>query len=117
MKRERGERRACAAAIVSAGGRTIRPMDAPLKQTLHEVAVQLELDEVRGAASLPTRARGLRQARAAGHAPAERQALIDLAATCVALAARIPAPHVALAETESRVHPARSPSPRRRRAA
>jgi len=80
------------------------------KQTLQEVALQLELDEVRGAASLSVRARGLRQARVAGHPAAERQALIDLAAVCVALAARLPAPRVALAESDRGPRAPRSPS-------
>jgi hypothetical protein len=84
------------------------------KQTLQEVAVQLELDEVRGAASLPVRARGLRQARVAGDAAAERQALIDLAAVCVALAARIPAPRLALAESDRRPRATGSRSTRTR---
>jgi hypothetical protein len=77
-------------------------MHADCKQTLQEVALQLELDEARGAPSLPARATGLRHARAAGDAAAERQALIDLAAACAALAARIPAPRRALADTSDR---------------
>ena len=89
-------------------------MQAHFKQTLQEVALQLELDETRGAASLPARARGLQQARVAGDAAAERQALIDLAAVCVALAARVPAPRVALAETGARAQATRSRSTRTR---
>jgi hypothetical protein len=85
-------------------------MHADCNHTLKEVAVQLELDEVRGAASLPARATGLRHARAAGDAPAERQALIDLAAACVALAARIPAPRRALADSDRRLRTAQSRS-------
>ena len=63
-----------------------------------------------GAASLSVRARGLRQARVAGHPTAERQALIDLAAVCVALAARLPAPRLALAESDRGPRAPRSPS-------
>ena len=85
-------------------------MHADYNHTLKEVALQLELDEVRGAASLPARATGLRHARAAGDAPAERQALIDLAAACVALAARIPAPRRALAGRDPRPRTAQSRS-------
>ena len=50
---------------------TVLAMHADCNHTLKEVALQLELDEVRGAASLPARATGLRHARAAGDAPAE----------------------------------------------
>jgi hypothetical protein len=89
-------------------------VQAHFKQTLREVALQLELDETRGAASLPARARGLRQARVAGDAAAERQALIDLAAVCIALAARVPAPRVALADTGVRAQATRSRSTRSR---
>jgi hypothetical protein len=89
-------------------------VQAHFKQTLQEVALQLELDQTRGAASLPARASGLRQARVAGAAAAERQALIDLAAVCVALAARGPAPRVALAETGARAQATRSRSTRTR---
>jgi hypothetical protein len=91
-------------------------MDAVCKRTLEEVAVQLELDEDRGAASLPVRAGGLRQARVAGDAAAERQALIDLAAVCVALAARIALPRLGLTESH-RVRASRSRSTRARRRA
>ena len=66
---------------------------------LRKARFQLELDENRGAASLPVRAGGLRQARVAGDAAAERQALIDLAAVCVALAARVPLPRLGLTES------------------
>jgi hypothetical protein len=83
------------------------------KQTLQEVALQLELDDVRGATSLSVRARGLRQARVAGDPAAERQALIDLAAVCVALAARLPAPRLALADGRG-PRATRSPSTRTR---
>ncbi len=90
-------------------------MGANHKRTLEEVALQLELDEARGAASLPARASGLRQARVAGDAAAERQALIDLAAVCVALAARIPAPRLALAQSDRRARATGSRSTRTRR--
>lgn len=83
-------------------------MHADCKHTLQEVALQLELDEVRGAPSLPARATSLRHARAAADAAAERQALIDLAAACVALAARLPAPRRALAESDRRPRTAQS---------
>jgi len=89
-------------------------VQAHFKQTLQEVTLQLELDETRGAASLPARARALRQARLAVDAAAERQALIDLAAVCVALAARVPGPRVALAETGARAQATRSRSRRSR---
>jgi hypothetical protein len=89
-------------------------MGANHKRTLEEVALQLELDEVRGAASLPARASGLRQARVAGDAAAERQALIDLAAVCVALAARIPAPRLAQSDRRPRATGSRSTRTRRR---
>jgi hypothetical protein len=89
-------------------------MQGRFTQTLQEVALQLELDETRGAASLPARARGLQQARVVGDGAAERQALIDLAAVCVALAARVPAPRVALAETGARARATRSRSTRTR---
>jgi hypothetical protein len=82
-------------------------VEAHFKQTLQEVALQLELDETRGAASLQARARGLRQARVAGDGAAERQALIDLAAVCIALAARAPGPRVALAQTGARAQATR----------
>jgi hypothetical protein len=89
-------------------------VQAQFKQTLQEVALQLELDETRGAPSLQARARGLRQARVAGDAAAERQALIDLAAVCVALAARAPGPRVALAQTGARAQATRARSKRNR---
>lgn len=69
---------------------------------LEEVRLQLELDQERGAAPLPVRARALQGARAAGDRAAERQALIDLAAACVASAAQLPAPRKALAEIQAR---------------
>lgn len=59
---------------------------------LLEVQLQLELDEQRGVPPLAPRARALQQARTSGDQRAQRQALIDLAAACVAIAARLPTP-------------------------
>ena len=67
-------------------------MRRQLASALEEVRLQLEIDEERGSAPLAVRARALRDARAACDPPAERQALIDLAAACVACAAQLPAP-------------------------
>jgi hypothetical protein len=64
--------------------------------------LQLELDDQRGAPPLAPRARALQQARASGDQRAQRQALIDLAAAYVAMAARLPAPVHALNELERR---------------
>lgn len=72
---------------------------------LDEVRLQLELDQERGATPLPVRARALQGARSAGDQAAERQALIDLAAACIASAATLPAPRKALAEIKARSHP------------
>ena len=69
---------------------------------MEEIRVQLELDDQRGAAPLPVRAKALRAASAAGDRQAERQALIDLAAACLARAASLAAPRVAIAEFERR---------------
>jgi histidine ammonia-lyase len=74
--------------------------DAAL-QALGEVREQLELDVARSGANpvvLGTRARAVRQARAAGDEPAYRQALLDLASCCVALAAELEPPRRALAD-------------------
>lgn len=75
-------------------------MRVQCERALLEVQLQLELDEQRGLPPLAPRARALRQARAAGVEQAQRQALIDLAAACVAMAARLPAPIQALNERE-----------------
>jgi hypothetical protein len=94
-------------------------MRGGLVGVLDEVRLQLELDEDRGATPLPVRARALQGSRAAGDRAAERRALIDLAAACVASAAALPAPRKALAEIKARSHPAArsSTKPGRRRAA
>ena len=94
-------------------------MRGELSGVLDEVRLQLELDQERGATPLPVRARALRGARTAGDRAAERQALIDLAAACIAPAATQPAPRKALAEIKARSHPtARSSTkPATRRAA
>jgi hypothetical protein len=85
---------------------------------LGEVGLQVELDQERGTAPLTVRARALRAASAACDRAAERQALIDLAAACVARAATLRAPRIALAELQARGGTARSPSsPARRRQA
>ena len=90
-------------------------MRAELASTLEEVRLQLELDHEHGAASLPARARALQGARVAGDQAAERQALIDLAAACVASAAKLPAPSKALAESQARAGATRRSSPARAR--
>ncbi len=75
--------------------------DAAL-QALDEVRDQLELDVARSGANpvtLSTRARAVNQARVAGDEPAYRQALLDLASCCVALAAELEPPRKALAES------------------
>ena len=72
------------------------------EHALLEIHLQLELDEQRGVPPLAPRARALQQARASGDQQAQRQALIDLAAACVAMAARIPAPVYALDELQLR---------------
>ena len=94
-------------------------MRRELSGVLDEVRLQLELDQERGAIPLPVRARALRGARMAGDRAAERQALIDLAAACIASAAMLPAPRKALAEIKARTRPtARSSTkPATRRAA
>ena len=94
-------------------------MRVQCERALLEVQLQLELDEQRGVPPLAPRARALRQARAAGVEQAQRQALIDLAAACVALAARLPAPIQALNERElrstvSRIRPPAEKPARRR---
>jgi hypothetical protein len=78
------------------------PMRGELARTLEEVRLQLELDQERGVTPLPVRARALQDARAARDRAAERQALIDLAAACVAAAAKLPPPRKALAEIQAR---------------
>ena len=80
-------------------------MRGQLSGVLDEVRLQLELDHERGTTPLSVRARALRSARTAGDRAAERQALIDLAATCIASAATLPAPRRALAESQARSHP------------
>ena len=72
-------------------------MRRQVASALEEVRLQLELDEERGSAPLSVPARALRGARAACDRPAERQALIDLAAACVACAPQLPAPRIAFA--------------------
>jgi hypothetical protein len=94
-------------------------MRGELSGVLQEVRLQLELDRERGATPLPVRARALRGARTAGDRAAERQALIDLAAACIASAAALPALRKGLAETKARSHPAArsSTKPAKRQAA
>jgi hypothetical protein len=82
---------------------------------LLEVQLQLELDQQRGVPPLAPRAQALQQARASGNQHAQRQALIDLAAACVAIAARLPAPIHALNELKLRTttrlpRPAKKPA-------
>ena len=72
------------------------------ERALFEVQLQLELDDQRGVPPLTPRARALQKARASGDQRAQRQALIDLAAACVAMAARLPAPVHALNELQQR---------------
>jgi len=79
------------------------------EHALLEVQLQLELDEQRGAPPLAPRARALQQARASGDQQAQRQALIDLAAACIATAAGIPAPVHALDELDLRTTAPRRP--------
>jgi len=93
------------------------PMRRELARTLDEVRLQLELDQERGVTPLPVRARALQGARAARDRAAERQALIDLAAACIASAAKLPAPRNALAEVQTRTRATPRSSPARRRAA
>ena len=93
-------------------------MPGALANVLDELRLQLELDQQRGSPPLPVRARALQGARVAGDRAAERQALIDLAAACVASAAQLPAPHKALAEIQARPSTRRSSrTPPRRQAA
>jgi len=71
-------------------------------QALDELREQLELDIARSGANpvvLSTRARAVSQARAARDEPAYRQALLDLASCCVALAAELEPPRRAFAES------------------
>jgi hypothetical protein len=77
-------------------------MRRQVASALDELRLQLELDEEWGSAPLPVRVRALGAASAAGDRAAERQALIDLAAACMARASRLPAPRLALAELEAR---------------
>jgi hypothetical protein len=86
-------------------------MSVQHEHALLEVQLQLELDEQRGVPSLSSRARALQQARASGDQQAQRQALIDLAAACVAMAARLPAPIDALNEVKRRTTTPRLPRP------
>jgi hypothetical protein len=81
---------------------------------LLEVQLQLELDHQRGVPPLTPRARALQQARASGDQQAQRQALIDLAAACVAMAARLSAsaPIDALNELKLRDNPTATPRQR-----
>lgn len=75
-------------------------------QALDEMREQLKLDIARSAANpvmLSTRARAISQARAASNEPAYRQALLDLASCCVALAAELEPPRKALAESRPEV--------------
>ena len=76
-----------------------------------QLQLQLELDQQRGVPPLTPRARALQQARASGNQRAQRQALIDLAAACVAMAAKLPAPVHALNEFERRTTIPRLPRP------
>jgi hypothetical protein len=84
------------------------------EHALFEVQLQLELDHQRGVPPLTPRARALQQARASGDQQAQRQALIDLAAACVAMAAKLPAPVHALNELERRTTIPRLPRPTKR---
>jgi hypothetical protein len=84
-------------------------MSVQQERALFEVQLQLELDDQRGVPPLTPRARALQQARASGDQRAQRQALIDLAAACVAIAARLPAPVHALNELERRTTIPRRP--------
>ncbi len=71
-------------------------------QALDELREQLEHDVARLGANpvvLSTRARAVSQARAVRDEPAYRQALLDLASCCVALAAELEPPRRALAES------------------
>ena len=86
-------------------------MSVQHEHALLEVQLQLEFDEQRGVPPLAPRARALQQARASGDQQAQRQALIDLAAACVAMAARLPAPILALSELERRTTSPRLPRP------
>jgi hypothetical protein len=93
-------------------------MSVEHERALIEVQLQLELDEQRGVPALAPRAQALRQARASGDQQAQRQALIDLAAACVAMAARLPAPTHAPNELKPRTttrrpqRPAKKPARR-----
>ena len=89
-------------------------MSVSHEHALFEVGLQLELDDQRGVPPLTPRARALQQARASGDQRAQRQALIDLAAVCVAMAARLPAPVHALSELERRATIPRLPPPAKR---
>jgi hypothetical protein len=91
-------------------------MSVQHEHALLEVQLQLELDKQRGVPPLAPRARALQEARASGDHQAQRQALIDLAAACVAMAARIPAPVHALDELELRTTTPRLPRPAKKRA-
>jgi len=77
-------------------------MSVQHEHALLEVQLQVELDEQRGVPPLAPRARALQEARASGDQQAQRQALIDLAAVCIAMAGRIPAPINALDELKLR---------------
>ena len=77
-------------------------MSVQHKHALLELQLQLELDEERGVPPLAPRARALQQARVSGDQQAQRQALIDLAAACVAIAATLPPPVHALNQQELR---------------
>ena len=89
-------------------------MSVSHEHALFEVQLQLELDHQRGVPPLTPRARALQQARASGDQQAQRQALIDLAAACVAMAAKLPAPVHALNEFERRTTVPRLPRPAER---
>ena len=91
-----------------------RAMSVSHEHALFEVQLQLELDHQRGVPPLTPRARALQQARASGDQRAQRQALIDLAAACVAMAAKLPAPVHALNELERRTTIPRLPRPAKR---
>ena len=88
-----------------------RAMSVSHEHALFEVQLQLELDHQRGVPPLTPKARALQQARASGDQQAQRQALIDLAAACVAMAAKLPAPVHALNEFERRTTIPRLPRP------
>ena len=103
--RRRPVRLSCKAALA---------MSVQHEHALFEVQLQLELDDQRGVPPLTSRARALQQARASGDQQAQRQALIDLAAACVAIAARLPAPVHALNQLERRTTIARLPRPAKR---